>query len=220
MEHDIAQLHLSELLEGSLAPGARAELEAHLADCQECRASLDLLRRTLEAVRGLPPVEAPPQFAPRLRRRAVQAGLLAARRRRRLGLGTLPFSSTMALVVVLAAVGALLVLVLLMQRQIALLVEQAPPAVVQVPGVGALNTLAAAAWAAGGTVRSDGRLVPPGSALGGTSLELDLELPAAGWDAFRRAVAAGGGAGHLPAAQPPAGPDGRVHLLFSLRPGS
>ncbi|HOX45886.1 MAG TPA: anti-sigma factor [Myxococcota bacterium] len=217
MEHDTAQLHLSELLEESLPPELKAGLEAHLATCAECRDSLALLERTLRAVRGLPRVEAPPQFASRLRRRAAQAGLLAARRRRRQGPAGMNFSSTMALAVVLAAVGALLVLVLLMQKQIALLVEEAPPPVLQLAQPAALQTLAEASWAVGGAVRADGRLVPPGSALGGASLEVDLELPAARWAEFRRAAGAVAG---LTREAPRVGPDGLVHLLVALRPGS
>jgi len=44
---------LSEYLDGDLAPGERAALEAHLADCPACRATLDDLRRVVARAHAL-----------------------------------------------------------------------------------------------------------------------------------------------------------------------
>ena len=45
---------LSELLEGTLDPEQRVELERHLAGCADCRALLDGLRRQIDACRRAP----------------------------------------------------------------------------------------------------------------------------------------------------------------------
>jgi len=50
---------LSEYIDGELAPELRRDLEQHVAECARCRAALDTLRRTAEAVRDLPKVPAP-----------------------------------------------------------------------------------------------------------------------------------------------------------------
>lgn len=49
MEHNICRDNLSAYLDGELQPGERAQLEAHLAGCPDCRARLGQLR----AVSGL-----------------------------------------------------------------------------------------------------------------------------------------------------------------------
>jgi predicted anti-sigma-YlaC factor YlaD len=219
MEHDIAQLHLSEFLEGGLPPAERQALEAHLAGCAECRASLALLERTLRAVRGLPRVEAPPQFAARLRRRAAQAGLVGGRRRRRAHESAAPFASTMVLTVLLAAVGALLVLVLVFQQRLELLVERPPPAVVHLARTDDLPGLTRAAWQVGGEVRMDGRRVPAGSPLLGAALEVDLEVPAARWGDFLQLAREAGVRGPLPAEAPGVEADGRAHFLVAPEAG-
>ena len=45
---------LSEHLEGELDPGAARELEAHLTDCEECRAELAALRALVSQAKALP----------------------------------------------------------------------------------------------------------------------------------------------------------------------
>ena len=57
---------LSEYLDGVLPDGERAALDAHLAECPECRTELESLRRTVEAVAGLPVRSAPVGFKGRL----------------------------------------------------------------------------------------------------------------------------------------------------------
>jgi anti-sigma factor RsiW len=39
--------HLSDYIDGTLAPGARAEAEAHLADCDKCHLVLDTTQCTI-----------------------------------------------------------------------------------------------------------------------------------------------------------------------------
>jgi anti-sigma factor RsiW len=46
---------MSAYLDGELAPSPRARIERHTADCPECRALLDGLRRMLGALHRLPP---------------------------------------------------------------------------------------------------------------------------------------------------------------------
>jgi anti-sigma factor RsiW len=50
---------LNDYLDGELPAELCAELEAHLADCPDCRVVLDTLGRTVQIIRGLdlaPPV--------------------------------------------------------------------------------------------------------------------------------------------------------------------
>lgn len=44
---------LSDYLDGELGPGERRELEAHLAECEECTATLEQLRRVVERAKRL-----------------------------------------------------------------------------------------------------------------------------------------------------------------------
>jgi anti-sigma factor RsiW len=58
---------LAEYLEATLAPRSGAELEAHLADCDECRAYLATYRRTVGAVAVAARVQMPDELRRRLR---------------------------------------------------------------------------------------------------------------------------------------------------------
>ena len=51
---------LSAHLDGALGPEARSALEAHLAQCPDCRRALEDLRATVARIRSLEPVEPPP----------------------------------------------------------------------------------------------------------------------------------------------------------------
>jgi len=57
---------LSAYLEGELAPGARAEVEAHLGSCPECAELAGLMKKTLAAAAGFPEVEPSPDLFARL----------------------------------------------------------------------------------------------------------------------------------------------------------
>ena len=79
---------LTALLDGALPPARRAEVEAHLGACEECRARRDGLARAIAALSALPaPPEPRPGFEQRFyarlaRERAARPGLrgwLAAR---------------------------------------------------------------------------------------------------------------------------------------------
>jgi len=48
---------LTAYLDGELAPADAAAVRAHLAGCERCRATLAVLRRTLETLQGLPDFE-------------------------------------------------------------------------------------------------------------------------------------------------------------------
>lgn len=50
---------LSDYLDGELAPAERAELEAHVAECEECASTLEELRAVVDAAGRLP--ELPPE---------------------------------------------------------------------------------------------------------------------------------------------------------------
>ncbi|GEM_PF-974516 len=57
---------LSAHLDGALAPAEAKALEDHLASCPGCAKALEELRRTVEAIRSLEPVEPPPWLAERI----------------------------------------------------------------------------------------------------------------------------------------------------------
>ena len=65
LEHDWEQQReqLSALLDNELDEQERAELEAHLPTCAECRAELESLQRTRALVRALPQPALPRSFA-------------------------------------------------------------------------------------------------------------------------------------------------------------
>ena len=54
--------HLSDYIDGTLAPGARAEAEAHLADCDKCHLVLDTTQCTILLYRA---AESPSLDVPR-----------------------------------------------------------------------------------------------------------------------------------------------------------
>jgi len=60
MEHTEIRRKLSAYLDGALDTKVRAEIEAHLAECDRCRAALADLKLTLAHLKNLPEVEPPP----------------------------------------------------------------------------------------------------------------------------------------------------------------
>jgi putative zinc finger protein len=62
---------LAEYVDGTLAPDARAEVDAHLARCDRCRGEVSLAHGSRVAVAGLPAVPAPPGVTFAVRRRAT-----------------------------------------------------------------------------------------------------------------------------------------------------
>jgi anti-sigma factor RsiW len=66
---DTAKL-LLDYVEGTLEPGKRRKLDAHLADCPECQAFLATYRETIRLTRGALPPES--EMPPELRDRLVQ----------------------------------------------------------------------------------------------------------------------------------------------------
>ena len=112
---------LAAYLLGALEPGEAAELERHLAGCEECRTELEWLR---PAVQQLPEsvqrVEAPPELRGRLmeqvRSEAESAPAPRPARRQRVGGWSLrPVAGLAALVLVVAALAAPIVSVAIPQ---------------------------------------------------------------------------------------------------------
>jgi anti-sigma factor RsiW len=58
---------LSALLDGELSPVEEAEVRAHLADCDACRAELAATERMRSLVRALPSLDLPPIVVERAR---------------------------------------------------------------------------------------------------------------------------------------------------------
>lgn len=48
---------LSDYLDGSASAEVCAEIERHLADCEDCTAVVDTMRKTVHLYRNLPPPE-------------------------------------------------------------------------------------------------------------------------------------------------------------------
>lgn len=65
---------LSAYLDGELSAAEVQVVEAHLADCERCRRSLEALRRTRALVLGLPSTSPPPEFREGLREALRAAG--------------------------------------------------------------------------------------------------------------------------------------------------
>jgi len=70
MSHDVhcRQLlhHICEYMDGELDAETCAELEAHLAECPDCRSLLDSLRKTVSLYRRCVPDDLPPDVRARL----------------------------------------------------------------------------------------------------------------------------------------------------------
>lgn len=57
---------LSDYIDDELAARLCAEIEAHLAECQNCRVMVDTLRKTIYLYREQPPAEMPSDVKERL----------------------------------------------------------------------------------------------------------------------------------------------------------
>ena len=82
LDDPCGHLHeLSEFIDGELAPDLCAELEQHMAGCENCRVVVDTLRRTVSLYRTLPAdPELPPDVEERLWRRFDMGELLPVAR--------------------------------------------------------------------------------------------------------------------------------------------
>jgi anti-sigma-K factor RskA len=110
--HERHRDELAAYLLGALEPGEAAELERHLAGCEECRTDLEWLRPAVQLLpESVPRVEAPAELRGRLMEqvRAEHQVATAPSPRRRWGIGgwsLRPVAGLAALVLVVAAVGA------------------------------------------------------------------------------------------------------------------
>lgn len=110
--HERRRDELAAYLLGALEPGEAAELERHLAGCEECRTELKWLRPAVQLLpESVPRVEAPSELRGRLmeqiRSEAASAAAPQASRRWQVrGWSLRPIVSLAALVLVIAAVGA------------------------------------------------------------------------------------------------------------------
>lgn len=214
MEHELAHSLLSDYLDGNLPDEAARDLESHLEQCTRCRADLDLLRRALEMIHRLPPVEAPAGFSAQLKRRARKSGLFKSSMSKAGGRTLVPFEAIMA--VLLAAMGALVIFLLVFYSELQTLEVDRPPVALLVTDNREVNLLAGATWEAGGEVRALGRKVPRQSPLGG-SPELELIIPPEGWPGFVEVLGEAAQRAGLPARPAPVSRDGRVHVIVQIR---
>src|SRR6059036_1049844 len=110
--HERRRDELAAYLLGALEPGEAAELERHLAGCEECRTELEWLRPAVQILpESVARIEAPPQLRGRLmeqvRAEAESAPAPARARRQSIGGWSLrPVAGLAALVLVVAAVAA------------------------------------------------------------------------------------------------------------------
>lgn len=63
--HDLLP-HLSAYLDGDAAADLCAQIDAHLAECQNCRVVVDTLARTVHLYHDLPDPDLPPDATARL----------------------------------------------------------------------------------------------------------------------------------------------------------
>ncbi len=110
--HERRSDEIAAFLLGALEPGEAAELERHLAGCEECRTELEWLRPAVQLLpESVQRVEAPPQLRGRLMEqvRSEAEKDPAPRRARRWsikGWSLRPIAGLVALVLVVAAVAA------------------------------------------------------------------------------------------------------------------
>jgi anti-sigma-K factor RskA len=111
-EHERRRDELAAYLLGALEPGEAAELERHLAGCEECRTELEWLRPAAQALpESVERIDAPPELRGRLMEqvRSEAESPPAPRRARHLSIGRWslrPVAGLAALVLVAAAVAA------------------------------------------------------------------------------------------------------------------
>jgi Predicted integral membrane protein (DUF2275)/Putative zinc-finger len=60
MEHDDIRHKLSDYIDGSIAPGERRMIEEHLKTCRTCGEALEELQKTIEHIRTVEEIDAPP----------------------------------------------------------------------------------------------------------------------------------------------------------------
>jgi len=100
---------LSEYLDGDLAPGERAALEAHLADCAACRTAVDELRRVVGRAHALVDQPVGRDLWPGIAARIGSAGApvidLAARRAARRVSFSMPQLAAAAVLLVAVTAG-------------------------------------------------------------------------------------------------------------------
>jgi anti-sigma factor RsiW len=214
MEHEKAKELLSCYVDGTLDAESCKKLEAHLEGCEDCRGTLDLLKKTLQVVGEIPPAQAPADFSARLRRKARKAGLFERHRRRPATRQMVPFEATMA--VLLAAMGGLVVSLLMYYSHLQSLTVENPPAVLLVESKQQVNQVARATWAVGGEVRIPGRTKVPTETPLGAPPELELRIPHDAWPAWEQKLKEKG-------IQSPDAPladaDGRLHVIVQIRIG-
>jgi hypothetical protein len=101
---------LAEFDEGLLTPERTSEVQAHLADCAQCRARLDSITSTRNLLGGLPPEQMPADVTARIDQALAGASAdaspaatvvpsLAEHRRRRFGRPTMAASAAAAVIV-------------------------------------------------------------------------------------------------------------------------
>jgi anti-sigma-K factor RskA len=110
--HERRSDELAAYLLGALEPGEAAELERHLAGCEECRTELEWLRPAVQLLpESVQRVEAPPELRGRLMEqvRSEAEGAPAPSRKRPWSIGSWslrPVAGLAALALVVAAVAA------------------------------------------------------------------------------------------------------------------
>jgi|GEM_PF-1897980 len=212
MKHEKAQELLSCYVDGTLDAESSKKLEAHLEECEECRGDLDLLKKTLQVVGEIPPALAPADFSTQLRRKARKAGLFERHRRRPATRQMVPFEATMA--VLLAAMGGLVVSLLMYYGHLQSLTVEHPPAVLLVESKDQVNQVARATWTVGGEVRIPGHPEIPTKTPLGAPPELELQIPHDAWPVWKQHLKEKGM--QSPDA-PPADVDGRLHVIVQIR---
>ena len=212
MEHEKAQELLSCYVDGTLDAESSQKLEAHLEGCEDCRGALELLKKTLQVVGEIQPARAPTDFSARLRRKARKAGLFDRHRRRPASRQMVPFAPTMA--VLLAAVGGLVVSLLMFYSQLQMLTVEHPPAVLLVESKDQVNHVARATWAVAGEVRIPGRPRVPTETPLGAPPELELRIPHDAWPAWKQKLEE---KGMQPPEAPAADAEGRLHVIVQIR---
>lgn len=126
MDHEEVRERLSDYLEDALSEEERAAVQAHLADCAQCRAECEALRETLSMLSSLGRVQAPDGFAASVRHKMRRRGRRMRRKEVSQGLRQKVPYETIALVMLLIILAIYLMIFIFRSGDLEFLPSPAP----------------------------------------------------------------------------------------------
>jgi anti-sigma factor RsiW len=214
MEHEQVQVLLSDYHEGILLPQQRQAIEQHLHVCPACQKDLAMIQKAIEIAKRVPQVKAPSDFVGRVRQRAHKLGYIKGRRHARQNRFFVMWEAT--LLVLLATIGALVVLMLFWQQlPVQMRPVVRPEQVLDLSNQRNLQAAAVATWAVGGKVYVNGKIAVPGSPMP-TENAVDLFVPKERWNEYLELVVKNDLGSTIPS-KPEANADDMIHIVATAK---